>query len=126
MDRGLEQYGGRLVDDAGDGLFAAFDGPARAILAAAAIRREADHLGLRVRAGVHTAEAEPAGANLRGAAVHMAARIMAIAEPGDIVVSATTVDLVSGSGLSFEPHGVHELRGLSGQRELFRLVSPGG
>jgi class 3 adenylate cyclase len=121
----LERYGGRKVDEAGDGMFAAFDGPARAIATAEVIRDQANSRALQVRCGIHTGEVEVVGARLRGAAVHVTARIMALAGADEILVSATTVDLVSGSGFTFEPRGVHRLRGVGEDRELYAVSGDG-
>src|SRR5439155_1308531 len=101
----LERFHGRQVDAAGDGVFAVFDGPARAIRCAGAIRDAVGALGLEVRAGLHTGEVELAGDAVRGIAVHVGARVTAEAEPGEILVSSTVRDLVAGSGLEFDNRG---------------------
>lgn len=120
----IDRHRGRLVKTTGDGVLAQFDGAERAIRAADAIRVAAKALGLDIRAGVHSGEVEVTPDDLRGIAVHTAARIMATAGPGEVLVSATVVDLVSGSGLAFEDAGTHELKGLAGPRTLFRLAGP--
>ena len=120
----IERQRGRLVKTTGDGVIAVFDGAERAVRAAVAIRGVASVLDLDVRAGIHSGEVVLTSGDVRGIAVHTAARIMAAAEPGEILVSATVMDLVDGSGLAFEDAGLHELKGLSGRRQLFRLVGP--
>ena len=118
----IDRQRGRLVKTTGDGVLASFDSPERALRGAIAIRRAARALDLRIRAGVHTGEVEITGDDLRGIAVHTAARIMAVAGPDEILVSATVMDLVDGSDLVFEDAGLHELKGFSGTRQLFRLI----
>jgi len=114
----LEAQRGREIDSAGDGLFATFDGPARAIRCAAAIGREARALGIDVRAGLHTGEVETTGEKVSGLAVHIGARVMAIAGAGEVLVSSTVKDLVAGSGIAFEDRGAHELKGIPGEWRL--------
>jgi class 3 adenylate cyclase len=118
----IDRHRGRLVQLTGDGVLAQFDGAERAVRGAAAIRDAARSLDLAIRAGVHTGEVQTVGDEVRGIALHTAARIMAIAGSGEILVSATVVDLVDGSGLSFEEAGLHELKGLHGARQLYRLA----
>jgi len=118
----LERFRGREIDIAGDGLLATFDAPARALRCAAAIRAGAAARGLEVRSGVHAGEVAAAGDQLRGIAVHEAARIMAFAGPGEILVSDTTRALAQGSGLEFEDRGTHELKGLPEPRRIFAYV----
>ncbi len=120
----IDRHRGRLVKTTGDGVLAEFDGAERAVRGAAAIREAAHGLGLEIRAGVHTGEIQMAGDDVRGIAVHTAARIMAVAGSGEILVSATVMDLVDGSELAFEDAGVHELKGLHGARQLYRLATP--
>jgi DNA-binding SARP family transcriptional activator/class 3 adenylate cyclase/pimeloyl-ACP methyl ester carboxylesterase len=108
----LARYRGREVDTAGDGILAAFDGPARAIRCASAIIADVQSLGLEIRAGVHTGEVEVAGRALRGIAVHVAARIAAEAAPGEVLVSRTVRDLVAGSSIDFADRGPHRLAGV--------------
>ena len=117
----LEEFGGRFVDSTGDGVFAVFDGPGRAVRAAQEIGREAARLGLEIRAGVHTGEAEVSGDRVSGIAVHIGARIVAEAGAGEVVVSSTVKDLVAGSGLDFEARGATELKGVPGAWELYSL-----
>jgi len=121
--RELARFSGEEIDTAGDGFLALFDGPARAIRCALAIRDALHPLELEVRAGVHTGEVErPAGDKPRGIAVHVGARIMALAGTGEVLVSSTTHDLVAGSGLDFEDRGEHELRGIEGARRVFAAI----
>ncbi len=118
----LREYRGREIDTAGDGFFAAFDGPARAIRCAGAIRDAVRALGIEVRCGVHTGECELAGAKLAGIAVHIGARVAALAAPGEVLVSQTVRDLVAGSGLVFEERGPHTLKGVPKEWLLFRAL----
>jgi class 3 adenylate cyclase len=115
----LERHRGKEVDDAGDGFFAVFDGPARAVQCAARIRDAVRPLGLEIRSGIHTGECERTASKFAGIAVHTAARVMALAQPGEVLVSRTVKDLVAGSGLSFEERGAHELKGVPGTWEVF-------
>ena len=117
--REIEHFRGREIDTAGDGFFATFDGPGRAIRAACRIRESVAELGLAIRAGVHTGEVEVMGEKVSGIAVHAGARVMATAGAGEIVVTRTVVDLVSGAGITFEPRGSRALKGLPGEWALF-------
>jgi class 3 adenylate cyclase len=119
----IDRHRGRLVKTTGDGVLAQFDGAERAVRGAAAIRDAAQTLGLSIRIGVHTGEVQTIAGDIRGIAVHTAARIMAVAGPGEILVSATVMDVLDGSGVSFEDAGVHELKGLHGARQLYRLTA---
>jgi class 3 adenylate cyclase len=121
----IDRHRGRLVKTTGDGVLAQFEGAERAVRGAAAIREAANGLGLDIRAGVHTGEVQITADDVRGIAVHTAARIMAVAESGEILVSATVADLLDGSGLRFEDAGVHVLKGLHGARQLYRLDTLG-
>ena len=118
----LERFGGREIDTTGDGLLATFEGPAKALRCAAAIRAAALREDLHIRAGVHVGEVAVVGTGLRGAAVHEAARIMARAAPDEILVSETTRLLSHTSGLGFEDRGEHELKGFPGARRLFAYI----
>jgi class 3 adenylate cyclase len=118
----LSRFRGREIDTAGDGFFATFDGPARAIRCAAAIRDGLRGLGLSVRAGLHTGEVELIGDKVGGIAVHTGARVSALAGPGEILVSRTVVDLVAGSGITFEDRGEHQLKGLPGPWRLYAVT----
>ncbi len=120
--RELDRYRGREVGTTGDGFLAMFDSAARAVRCAAAIGVAVQPLELTVRAGVHTGEVELVAGDVRGLAVHAAARIGQLAKPGEILVSATTVDLLQASGLRFEQRGMHELKGLSGSRAIHAYV----
>ena len=117
----LDRYRGRLVKTTGDGVLALFDGSERAVRAAAAICLAAKAMGLQIRAGIHTGEVELVAGDVRGLAVHVAARVMALAGPGQVFVSATTRELVADSGLAFVDAGTHELKGVSGARQLYCL-----
>jgi len=119
--RQLVRFRGKEVDTAGDGFFASFDGPARAIRCACAIADSVRELGLEIRAGLHTGECELVEGKVAGIAVHTGARVASHAKPGEVLVSSTVKDLVAGSGLSFEDRGVHELRGIPGEWRLFAL-----
>ena len=118
----IERGGGSVVDTAGDGLFARFDGPARAVRAAQAIIEAVRLLGVEVRAGVHTGEVELAGDQVRGIAVHVGARVGALAQAGEVLVSSTVRDLVAGSGLVFHERGEVELRGVPGSWRIYEAV----
>lgn len=122
----IDRFRGRLVKSTGDGFLAYFDGSERAVRAAAAIADAARARGIEIRAGVHTGEVELAAGDVHGLSVHVAARVMAAAPPGRVYVSATTYELVAGAGLAFEDAGTHELKGISGPRQLFALVRGGG
>jgi class 3 adenylate cyclase/pimeloyl-ACP methyl ester carboxylesterase len=116
----LAEHRGVLVDTAGDGLFATFDGPARAIRCAAALGAALQELGIGIRAGLHTGEVEAQGDKVSGMAVHIGARVMAHAGTGEVLVSGTTKDLVAGSGITFEARGSHALKGVPGEWALYR------
>ena len=118
----LERFGGREVDTTGDGMLARFEGPARALHCAAALQRCAEKHGVQVRIGVHVGEVELVGDDVRGIAVHETARIMAAAGPSQILVSDLTRGLAGASGLRFEDRGVHELKGLDGEWQLYAFV----
>jgi pimeloyl-ACP methyl ester carboxylesterase/class 3 adenylate cyclase len=118
----LERHGGREIDTAGDGLFASFEGPARAIRCAKEIQKADRMLGLRTRAGIHTGEVERADGALRGINVVVAARIGGLAAADEVLVSSTVRDLCAGSGIGFEDRGSHPLKGVDGARQLFAAV----
>jgi pimeloyl-ACP methyl ester carboxylesterase/class 3 adenylate cyclase len=118
----LGQFRGREIDTAGDGFLAAFDGPARAIRCAAAVRDRSRSLGMEIRAGLHTGECEMMGEKLGGIAVHIGSRVAGKAAPGEIVVSQTVKDLVAGSGLSFAERGAHALKGVPGEWRLYAFL----
>jgi class 3 adenylate cyclase len=120
----LSRFRGREVNTSGDGFLAMFDGPQRAIRCAMAIRDALQALGIEVRAGLHTGECEVRGDDIGGIAVHIGARVSALAGPNDVLVSSTLRDLVIGSGLEFEERGAHELKGVPGEWHLFAVASP--
>jgi class 3 adenylate cyclase len=119
----IERHRGRFVDSAGDGIFATFDGPARAVRCAAAIMRAVHDLGLQVRAGVHTGEVELDGDAVRGLAVHVGARVAGQAGAGQVLTTGTVKDLVAGSGLVFEDRGEHDLKGVPDRWRLYEVVN---
>ncbi len=122
MRRELDRYRGREVATTGDGFLAMFDSAARAVRCAASICAAVQSLELNVRSAVHYRRGRACCRDLRSLAVHAAARIGQLAEPGEVLVSDTTVDLLQASGLRFEERGTHELKGLSGSRGVFRYV----
>jgi class 3 adenylate cyclase len=117
----LDRHRGREIDTAGDGFLATFDGPARGVRCAIAIRDAVRRLGLEIRAGLHTGEVESDGAGVAGLAVHIGARVAATAGAGEVVASSTVRDLVAGSGIEFEDRGTHELKGVPGGWHLFSV-----
>ena len=121
--RALAHFRGEELDTAGDGFFAIFDGPARAISCARSIVGAVGELDLAVRAGVHTGECELQDGKVTGLAVNIGARVAAAAAPGEVLVSGTVKDLVAGSGIDFEERGVHELKGVPGQWRLYTVPS---
>lgn len=118
----LARFRGREIDTAGDGFLAAFDGPARAVRCATAIRDAVKPLGMEIRAGVHTGECERIGEKLAGIAVHTGARVLSCAGPSEVWVSGTVRDLVAGSGLTFEDRGTRPLKGIPGEWRLFAVA----
>ena len=119
----LDRFRGRLVKTTGDGVLAIFDSSERAVRAAAAICLAAKSLGVAIRAGIHTGEVEIVAGDVRGLAVHVAARVMGVAGPNQVYVSATTRELVADSGLAFVDAGSHDLKGVSGARQLYCLAA---
>jgi class 3 adenylate cyclase len=119
----LDRFGGSEVNVVGDGFLATFDGPARAVRCAAAIRDGVREAGLEIRAGLHVGEIEVLPDDIAGLAVHLGARVAALAAPGEILVSSTVKDLVVGSGLEFEDRGSHVLKGVPGEWHLFAVVT---
>jgi class 3 adenylate cyclase/pimeloyl-ACP methyl ester carboxylesterase len=119
----LARFRGREVNTSGDGFLATFDGPQRAIRCAMAIRDTVQSLGIEVRAGLHTGECEIRGDDIGGIAVHIGARVSALAGPNDVLVSSTLHDLVIGSGLEFDDRGTHKLKGVPGEWHLFGVTS---
>jgi class 3 adenylate cyclase len=121
--RTVERFRGWIVKNTGDGARATFDGPARAVRCACGVRDGAQGLGLQLRAGIHTGEVELRGADVGGIAVHLAARIEALAKPGEVLVSRTVTDLVAGSGLSFVDRGEHKFKGVSDRWRVFAVAN---
>jgi class 3 adenylate cyclase len=119
--RELLRHRGREINTAGDGFLAAFDGPARAIRCACAIVDGVRDLGLSVRAGLHTGECEVADGNIAGIAVHTGARVAALADADEVLVSSTVKDLVAGSGIQFGDRGAHALKGIPEEWRLFAV-----
>jgi class 3 adenylate cyclase len=117
----LNSFRGREVKTTGDGFLAVFDGATRAVRCAAAMTRSAHNLGLAIRVGIHTGEVEFVGSDVRGVAVHAAARVMSLAGPDEVFVTSTTSELLDGSEVVLEEAGTYELKGLSGRRLVFRL-----
>jgi class 3 adenylate cyclase len=122
--RQLVRFRGTEVNTTGDGFLATFDGPARAVGCACAIRDVARQLGVEVRSGVHTGEVELRGDDVAGVAVHIAARVAALAEPSTVWVSRTVTDLVTGSGIRFSDRGNHDLKGVPGTWALYAVADP--
>ena len=121
--RCLDLYRGRELDTAGDGFFASFDGPVRAIRCALAINEIVRELGLEVRAGLHTGVCEIRGDKIAGLAVNVGARVAAMATQGEVLVSSTVKDLVAGSEIEFEDRGTHELKGVPGEWRVYAVNS---
>jgi pimeloyl-ACP methyl ester carboxylesterase len=119
--RALLRFRGREIGTTGDGFLASFDGPARAIRCASAIVEDVHELGLSIRAGLHTGECEVTDGQVAGIAVHTGARVAARAEADEVLVSSTVRDLVAGSGIEFDERGIHELKGIPGQWQLFAV-----
>jgi len=120
-ERAIDQHDGRLVKTTGDGVIGLFNSAEQAVRAASAISVGVRSLDIAVRAAVNTGEVEQTAGDARGVAVHAVARMMALAQADEIVISATVHDLLDGTGLEFEDFGLHELKGLPGQRQLFRM-----
>jgi class 3 adenylate cyclase len=122
----LDRFKGVEIDTAGDGFFATFDGPARAIRCACAIRDAVREIGLEIRAGLHTGEVERRGSAITGLAVHIGARVAALAQASEVLVTGTVQVLVLGSGISFTDRGLHDLKGVPGQWQLFAVEGLSG
>ena len=120
----LERYRGTEIDTAGDGFLTMFDGAARAVQAALEIRAAVRGIGLDIRVGVHTGEVEVVPGGIRGLAVHETARIMALGNAGDVLVSSTTRELSAGSGFTYTDRGIHHLKGIPASRHVFQVVAP--
>jgi class 3 adenylate cyclase len=119
INREVERHRGRMINTTGDGILATFDGPARAVRCAQAICAAMPSLGIEVRAGIHTGEIEMRGDDIGGIAVHIGARVSALAGPGEVLVSSTVKDLVSGSGIRFTDRGSHVLKGVPDEWRIF-------
>jgi class 3 adenylate cyclase len=117
----VDRFGGRLIKSTGDGVLAAFDRPGRAIRCATALRDRLRGIGVEIRAGLHTGEVQFRGDDVGGIAVHIAARVMATADAGEVLVSRTVHDLVTGSDYVLEDRGAHSLRGMAGEWQLFAV-----
>jgi len=115
----IRRFRGREVDTAGDGFLIAFDGAARAVRCAMAVRDHLRHIGLEVRSGIHAGECDESGGKLVGIAVHIGSRLLGLAEPGEVLVSSTVKDLVAGSGIEFDDRGEHTLRDIAGAWHLY-------
>jgi pimeloyl-ACP methyl ester carboxylesterase len=124
--RQLARFRGKEIDTSGDGFFASFDGPARAIRCACAVVTAVRELGMEVRAGLHTGECELVDGKVGGIAVHIGARVAAQAEPGEVLVSRTVKDLVAGSGIDFQDRGEQQLKGVPGEWQLYVVTDPAG
>jgi class 3 adenylate cyclase len=122
----MDRFRGREKATTGDGFLAIFDSASRAVGCGAAMVRAAEGVGVAIRVGIHTGEVALVGSDVRGVAVHTAARVLSQAGSGEVVVSATTRDLLDGSDFAFADAGSHELKGLTGQRSLYRLVGRAG
>jgi class 3 adenylate cyclase len=119
----LQRFRGREVDTTGDGFLATFDGPARAVRCAMAVREGLSTRGINVRSGLHTGEIELTGDGIAGIAVHIAARICAMAGPSEVLASSTVKDLVAGSGIRFEDRGARQLKGVPDEWRLFAAIA---
>jgi class 3 adenylate cyclase len=123
VSRQIDVHRGRRVKATGDGVLATFDGPARAIACGCELRDDVQSLGVDVRVGLHTGEIELRDGDIGGIAVHIGARIAGIANAGEVLVSRTVTDLVTGSGIEFADHGLHQLKGVPGDWQLFAVIS---
>jgi class 3 adenylate cyclase len=121
--RQIDKFRGRVAANTGDGLISIFDGAERAVRCGLAVSAEAAQLGLRIRCGVHTGEVELLPDNIRGVAVHIVSRITALGAAGEVLLSGTTYELVADSDLRFEDRGSHELKGVTGARQVWALAS---
>ncbi len=117
----IESFGGKLIELTGDGALATFDGPARAIYCACGVRDAAEALGLTIRAGLHTGEVELMTSGIGGLAVHIGARVAALARADEVLVSAAVPPLVAGSGIRFTPHGTHQLKGVPDPWDVYSV-----
>ena len=122
--RNFAAFRGREVERTGDGFLATFDGPARAVHCAMRIRDEVRSLGIEIRAGAHTGEIERRPSEIGGIAVNLAARVLGLAQPGEVLVSGTVTDLVVGAGIRFEDRGVQSLKGIPGTWRICAVAAP--
>lgn len=122
VQRDISRHSGELIKNTGDGILATFDGPGRAVGFASALRADLSNIGLSIRTGIHTGEIEKRNGDIGGVAVHLGARIMSAADAGEIFVSRTVKDLVIGSSLTFEDRGMHSLRGIDGEWQLYAVA----
>jgi class 3 adenylate cyclase len=120
--RQIDKFRGKFAANTGDGLIAIFDGAERAVRCAAAISEGAARMGLQLRCGVHTGEVELIPDNIRGVAVHIVSRVTGLGAPGEVLVSGTTYELVADSDLRFTDRGLHELKGVTGARQIWALT----
>jgi class 3 adenylate cyclase len=120
----IEEFGGQLIKTTGDGILATFDGPSRGVRCATALRDQLRGIGLQIRVGLHTGEVELRTGDVGGLAVHIAARVMAAARPGEVVTSRTVRDLIVGSDITVEDRGEHALKGIDGSWQLFAVGQP--
>lgn len=118
----IKHFGGREIKQTGDGFLSSFDSPTRAIQCAAAIRHATSEIGLQVRVGIHSGECEVLGDDLGGIAVHIGARVAAAADAGEVLVTRTVIEAVTGSGIDFTDQGMHELKGVPGTWQLYSVV----
>lgn len=118
----VERFRGKVIKTTGDGILATFDGAARAVRCAVALRDAAGDLGLRIRVAVHTGEIEATGSDIRGVAIHEASRVLGMADADEILVSAVTAGLAGDVGITFEDRGEHDLRGLAGARRIYAVA----
>ncbi len=123
VNREIETFRGKLVKSTGDGVLATFDGPARAVFCGCRLRESLRPLGIEVRVGLHTGEIEVRGDDIRGISVHIGARLAAVANANEVLVSRTVTDLVAGSGIEFVDRGIHQLKGVPGDWQLFAVTS---
>lgn len=117
----MARHEGTWVKSTGDGILATFDGPARAVAGAVALLEDARNLGLELRAGLHIGEIAKRGEDVVGMAVHIAARVSALAAPGEVLVTSTIRDLVAGSGIRFKDRGMRQLKGVPGEWQLLTV-----
>lgn len=121
--RGISVHAGHLIKNTGDGVLATFDGPGRAVRFATGLRGDLSEISLQIRTGIHAGEVERRGTDIGGVAVHLGARIMGEASPGEILVSRTVKDLVIGSPIEFIDRGLHTLKGIDGEWQLFAVTT---